>query len=74
VRSEGFYVNEKSTATSWDRTSDLPIYSTALGYRGHHSAHVILINFPQQKLLHDGAPMLRYKYNVCLLSVSTLRT
>jgi len=23
VRSEGFYVNEKSTDTSWDRTSDL---------------------------------------------------
>ena len=29
VWSEGFYVNEKSTDTSWDRTSDLPIYSTA---------------------------------------------
>ena len=28
VRSEGFYVNEKSTDTSWDRTSDLPIRST----------------------------------------------
>ena len=28
VRSEGFYVNEKSTDTSWDRTSDLPICST----------------------------------------------
>ena len=28
VRSEGFYV-EKSTDTSWDRTSDLPICSTA---------------------------------------------
>ena len=25
MRSEGFYVNEKSTETSWDRTSDLPI-------------------------------------------------
>jgi len=25
VRSEGFYVKEKSTDTSWDRTSDLPI-------------------------------------------------
>jgi len=24
VRSEGFYVNEKSTDTSWDPTSDLP--------------------------------------------------
>jgi len=30
VRSEGFYVNEKSTYTSWDRTSDLPNCSTAL--------------------------------------------
>jgi len=29
VRSEGFYVNEKSTDTSWYRTSDLPICSTA---------------------------------------------
>ena len=27
VRSEGFYVNEKSTDTSWDRTSNLPICS-----------------------------------------------
>ena len=25
MRSEGFCVNEKSTDTSWDRTSDLPI-------------------------------------------------
>ena len=35
VRSEGFYVNEKSE--KWDRTSDLPICSTApqpLCYRG----------------------------------------
>ena len=29
ARSEGFYDNEKSTDTSWDRTSDLPICSTA---------------------------------------------
>jgi len=29
MRSEGFYVNEKSTDTSWDRTSNLPICSTA---------------------------------------------
>ena len=29
VRSEGFYVNEKSTDTSWDRTSNFPICSTA---------------------------------------------
>jgi hypothetical protein len=28
VRSERLYVNEKSTDTSWDRTSDLPICST----------------------------------------------
>ena len=28
MRSEGFYVNEKSTDTSWDRTSGLPICST----------------------------------------------
>jgi len=29
VRSEGFYVNEKSNDTRWDRTNDLPICSTA---------------------------------------------
>jgi hypothetical protein len=29
VRSEGFYVNGKSTDTTWVRTSDLPIFSTA---------------------------------------------
>jgi len=34
VRSEGYYVNEKSNDTSWDRTSDLPICSTARPARG----------------------------------------
>jgi len=29
VQSEGFYANEKSTDTSWDRTSDLQICNTA---------------------------------------------
>ena len=29
VRSEGFYGNKKSTDTSWDRTSNFPICSTA---------------------------------------------
>jgi len=29
VRSEEFYVNKKSTDIIWDRTSDLPICSTA---------------------------------------------
>jgi len=29
VRSEGFYVTEISTDTMWDRTSDLPNFSTA---------------------------------------------
>jgi len=29
VRSEGLYVNEKFTDTSWDRKSELPICSTA---------------------------------------------
>ena len=43
VRSEGFYVNEKSTDTSWDRASDLPICSTTpwpLCYRGPLSRKV----------------------------------
>jgi len=30
VRYQGFYVNEKSTDTSWDRTSDLPICNKSL--------------------------------------------
>jgi len=30
MRSEGFYINEKSTDTGWDRTSDLSICNTAL--------------------------------------------
>ena len=37
VRSKGFYVNEESSDTSWNRTSDLPICGTApkpLCYRG----------------------------------------
>jgi len=29
MRSEGLSLNEKSTDTSWDRTTGLPIYSTA---------------------------------------------
>ena len=29
MRLKGLYVNEKSTDTNWDRTSDLPICSTA---------------------------------------------
>jgi len=29
LQSKGFYVNEKSNYTSWDRTNDLPICSTA---------------------------------------------
>jgi len=29
LRSEGFYANEKSNDTSWDRASDLPICNTA---------------------------------------------
>jgi len=29
VRSEGFYVSEKYSDTNWDRTSDLPMCSTA---------------------------------------------
>ena len=44
VRSEGFYVNEKSTDTSWDRTGDLPICSTAtypLCYRGPLTRRVL---------------------------------
>jgi len=32
LRSERFFVNEKSTDTSWDRSSDLPISSIALNH------------------------------------------
>jgi len=44
VRSERFYVNDKSTDTSWDGTSGLPICSTApspLCYRGPQFIHVL---------------------------------
>ena len=34
VQSQGFYVNEKSTDTSWDRTSDFPICSRAPYIKG----------------------------------------
>jgi len=37
VRSEEFYVNEKSTDTTWDRTSDLPILAQHL----NHSATAV---------------------------------
>jgi len=39
VRSEGHYVNEKSTDTSWDRNSDLPICSTAPQLLCHRRPH-----------------------------------
>ena len=48
MQSEGFYVNEKSTDTSWDRTSNLPICSTApqpLCYRGPGREEVQLYSF-----------------------------
>jgi len=59
VRSEGFYVNEKSTDTSWDRNSDLPICSTApelLCYRGPHiyiytHTHIYIYTYTHT---HDG--------------------
>jgi len=59
VRSEGFYVNEKSTDTSWDRTSDHPICSTApypLYYRGPQSflsVSIILIRFERNLIFFD---------------------
>ena len=53
VRLEGFYVNEKSNDTSWDRTSDLPICSTApkpLCYRGPLTSQVHGLNINKTKL------------------------
>ena len=42
VQSEGFYANEKSTDTRWDRTSDLQICSTAfLSSEGWNSSNFI---------------------------------
>ena len=41
MRSEGFYVNEKSTDTSRDRTSDLPICSTGTGHKGRDNERVV---------------------------------
>ena len=47
VRSERFYVNEKFTDTSWDRTSDFLICSTAhtLYYRGRNVTVLYLTIF-----------------------------
>jgi hypothetical protein len=47
VRSEGFYVNEKSDDTSWDRTSNLPIYSP-LGAEENREVFVRLAGLVQR--------------------------
>jgi len=39
------------------------------GYKYTHSGCVILIVFPQQHLLHEGASMLRYTYTDRLVLV-----
>ena len=43
VRSEGFYVNEKSTDTSWERNSDLPICSTAETFWNYLKYFIIIL-------------------------------
>ena len=53
VRSEGFYVSDKSNDTSWDRTSDLPICSTApypLCHRGPQPVSTVLRNIYKRVL------------------------
>ena len=52
MRSEVFYVNEKSTDTSWDRTSNLPIFSTAVEWGvGVKIRNIVLLSC--SKLLHS---------------------
>jgi len=43
VRSEGFYVDEKSTDTSWDRTNDLPICATAVPCQQTCTTYIIAV-------------------------------
>ena len=49
---EGFYVNEKSTDTSWDLTSDLPICSTA------HKKVLVLIYRDSLQQVHSDLGLL----------------
>jgi hypothetical protein len=71
VRSERFYVNEKSTDTSCDRTSDLSICSTApkpLSYRGPPSnMSNISVKRDLESTIH-----LRWKFHKVWLSLPFL--
>jgi len=51
VRSEGFYVNEKFTDTSWDRTSDLPICSTVPPRSPRKTVHPTICSY-----VYDPSP------------------
>jgi len=58
VLSEGFYVNEKSTDTSCDRTSDLQVFNTApwpLCHRGPQPRNALNTTHERIKLLHVSA-------------------
>jgi len=62
VRSEGFYINENPTDTSWDWTSDTPICSTApspLCYRG---PLLLYTECPRRDVPDFGRVFLTLKY------------
>jgi len=63
VCSKGFYVNEKSNDTSWDRTSDLPICSTAIGLQ-----YVIsyIISYVEQWTLYQAGEGSSNALDLCL--------
>jgi len=65
VRSEGFYVKKKSTDTSWDRTSDLPICRRALN---HCATAVPKTSRMCKELIHCtcGSNYLRESHKSCM--------
>ena len=65
-RSEGLYVNKNSSDTSWDRTSDLPIWSTAPEPRCHRGLPIptyYSCNHNPRAPLQTEKQMGRYYYN-----------
>jgi len=60
VRSEGFYVNEKSTDTIWNRTSDLPICSTA-----RTNSFLVFWNCTNARAVHNLKKKGKWKRPLC---------
>jgi len=56
VRSEGFYVNKKSTDTSWDRTSDIAQHRSYCATAVSHPKHVANLKLLHVLLCFDWIP------------------